>query len=266
MAQMDSQIAPIQQSVFIGGVHLDDVSSGKIKNLLSDIIQMENCHILKFKSETYGHIHFKTENDAGLFFQRVQGQTFEFEYNDDPGEIKTISMEFFRQKNPEAITILFIRFRIINHELTSQLGAPPVPQPPAPETSKALPIPGTSKAMMCTWKIASTLGSTFGRHKCTSLIESTTNTGNNDNSTTRPGIGSSNSDGISTVISSTGILTGISTNDYLRFKGVDYLLRDSFNSNIGEDEIMKFKNIPGYYFLQLNEERLTKSRLNWTRY
>jgi len=33
----------------------------------------------------------------------------------------------------------------MNHELTSQPGAPPVPQPPAPETSKALPIPGTSK-------------------------------------------------------------------------------------------------------------------------
>ncbi|CAG8716073.1 196_t:CDS:2 [Funneliformis caledonium] len=121
MAQMDSQIAPIyegltitvvemtfMQSVFIGGVHLDGVSSGKIKNLLSDIIQMENCHILKCKSETYGHIHFKTENDAGLFFQRVQGQTFEFEYNDDPGEIKTISIEFFPSKE---ITILFIRFR-----------------------------------------------------------------------------------------------------------------------------------------------------------
>ncbi|CAG8748811.1 320_t:CDS:1, partial [Funneliformis caledonium] len=53
------------------GVHLNGVSSGKIKNLLSDIFQMENCHILKCKIETYRHIHFKTENDAGLFFQRV---------------------------------------------------------------------------------------------------------------------------------------------------------------------------------------------------
>ncbi|RGB29966.1 hypothetical protein C1646_765955 [Rhizophagus diaphanus] len=121
----------VRQSIFIGGKHLEGVSSGKIKNLLSEIIQIENCHILKCKSETYGHIHFKTENDAGLFFQRVQGQTFDFEYNDDPSQIKTISIEFFPSK--ESGSNKHSIYKI-------QPGAPP-----APETSKTLPIPGTSK-------------------------------------------------------------------------------------------------------------------------
>ncbi|CAG8735068.1 15926_t:CDS:2, partial [Funneliformis caledonium] len=95
-----------------------------------------------------------TENDAGLFIQRVQEQTFEFEYNDNPGEIKTISIEFFPSKEYGRnnhtiykIQITQLNFHWCNlhfHLLTTSITIP-VPQPSAPETSKALLILGTLK-------------------------------------------------------------------------------------------------------------------------
>ncbi|CAI2180203.1 3473_t:CDS:2 [Funneliformis geosporum] len=44
--------------------------------------------------DIYISIHFKTENNAGLFYQRVQGKTFKFDCDDNLGETKTILIEF----------------------------------------------------------------------------------------------------------------------------------------------------------------------------
>ncbi|CAI2191465.1 2906_t:CDS:2, partial [Funneliformis geosporum] len=173
-----------------------------------EIIYIKDVYpIREFKAEV---ISSEKENipplpsvDSQSLTKINQEQTFEFEYNNDPSKIKTISIEFFLSKEYESN--IHTIYKIQNNEPRNDISA------------------------------GSTTSTTTGN------IESNTNIRNNDNNTTRPGIGNS----ILTDISSTG-----------RFKGVDYLLRNSFN--IGEDEIVKFKNISGYYFLQLNEERLTK--------
>ncbi|CAG8459457.1 1286_t:CDS:2, partial [Funneliformis caledonium] len=125
-------------------------------------------------------------------------QTFEFEYNDDSGKIKTISIEFFLSKEYRRNNHTIYKIQNNEPQTDISIGTLPVPQPPTLEISK-----------------------------------------------------NSNSDDIPTDISLTGILTGISTNDDLRFKGVDYLLRDFFN--IGKDKILKFKNISAKNIAELIE-------------
>ncbi|CAB4441214.1 unnamed protein product [Rhizophagus irregularis] len=64
-------------------------------------------HVLKTLDKSYGHIHFETENEAGTFYQRVQGQEFTF-----PDGKKT---SFYLQKWLGVTNLLCIKLRTNHH-------------------------------------------------------------------------------------------------------------------------------------------------------
>src|SRR5690348_10599742 len=72
---------PLEQSVFIGGEGgeedgLSGITSQRIKDVLLTLTQTKDFHVLKAKSNPYGHVHFKTENDAGIFINVSRNNYF----------------------------------------------------------------------------------------------------------------------------------------------------------------------------------------------
>ncbi|CAG8768013.1 264_t:CDS:2, partial [Funneliformis caledonium] len=60
---------PLSNSVFVGG-QLTGKSSQEIKDFITTKFSVDVSHVLKTLNNPYGHAHFKTENDAGIFYQR----------------------------------------------------------------------------------------------------------------------------------------------------------------------------------------------------
>ncbi|CAG8802579.1 24272_t:CDS:2, partial [Cetraspora pellucida] len=60
------------------------LTSSNLRNSLLNIAHTIDFHILKFSEKPFGHIHFKTEHDTGIFYRQVQNKPI-------PGPKKLIS-------------------------------------------------------------------------------------------------------------------------------------------------------------------------------
>ncbi|CAG8517108.1 22087_t:CDS:2, partial [Cetraspora pellucida] len=122
----------LEQSVFIGSENensLIGVTGSDLRNSLLDVAHTTDFHILKISEKPFGHIHFKTEHDAGTFYRQVQHQPI-------PGPNKLI-LNFLpsKQKNSDEFTV----YKVQNDQTNNQNNLRTSPNPSSQVSSDPSP-------------------------------------------------------------------------------------------------------------------------------
>jgi HSP20 family molecular chaperone IbpA len=64
-----------EYSVYVRGT-IANVTYGDLEEWLKNIVVLKFTHILKVMKNNYGHVHFATKEDAGVFYHTMKGKAF----------------------------------------------------------------------------------------------------------------------------------------------------------------------------------------------